>query len=51
MNTTNRLRLILAWAGLVVLPLGTFLPVAASPAPQNDEQSSVKQRRECASRV
>jgi copper chaperone CopZ len=44
MNTTNRLRLTLAWAGLVVLALGTFLPVAGSPAPQNVEQSSGKQK-------
>ena len=44
MNITNRLRLILAWAGLVALPLGTCLPVAAGPAPQNGEQSSVKQK-------
>ena len=43
MNNTNRLWLILTWAGLVVLPLGTILPVAGSPAPQIGEQSSVKQ--------
>jgi P-type Cu+ transporter len=44
MTITNRLRLILAWAGLVALPLRTCLPVAASPVPQNGEQSSVKQK-------
>jgi copper chaperone CopZ len=44
MNTPNRFRSTLAWAGLVVLGLGSGLPVMASPAPQNVEQSSAKQK-------
>jgi Cu+-exporting ATPase len=40
MNIKNRLRLICA---VVVLPFGSGLPVAASPAPQNSEQT-VKQK-------
>ena len=44
MNITTRLRLTLVWAGLVILPLSGGLPVTASPAPQNGEQSSAKQK-------
>jgi copper chaperone CopZ len=44
MKITNRLRWTLVWAGLVVLPLGSGLPVTAAPAPQNVEQSATKQK-------
>jgi copper chaperone CopZ len=44
MKVTRRWASILVWAGLVVLPFGSGLPVAANPAPQNGEQSSAKQK-------
>src|SRR5205814_5343491 len=44
MSITNRLRITLVWAGLIVLPLGSGLPIAASPAPQHAEQSTAKQK-------
>jgi copper chaperone CopZ len=44
MNVTGRLPLILVWAGLVILSLGSGLPVAAGPTPQNGAQSSAKQK-------
>lgn len=44
MKITNRFRLTLVWAGLVVLPVGSGLPVMAAPAPQNVEQSAAKQK-------
>jgi len=44
MKITRRWAFILIWAGLVVLPFGSGLPVAASPAPQNGAQSSAKQQ-------
>ena len=34
----------MVWAGLVVLQVGSGLPVIASPAPQNVEQSTAKQK-------
>jgi copper chaperone CopZ len=43
MKITNRLRLTLVWVGLVVLPVGSVVPVMAAPAPQNGEQSAAKQ--------
>jgi copper chaperone CopZ len=44
MKITNRLPLIVIGAGLVIIPFGSSLPASASPAPQNHEQSSVKQK-------
>jgi copper chaperone CopZ len=44
MNITNRLLWTFAWIGLIGLALGSGLPVVASPAPQNVEQSSAKQK-------
>jgi copper chaperone CopZ len=38
MNITNRLRLLLVWA-VAVLAFGSGLQVAASPPPQNSEQT------------
>jgi len=42
MNITNRMRLILVWAGLVILPLGSSLPVMAAPASPGEEQNNTK---------
>lgn len=42
MKITNRLGLMLVWAALVVLPVGSGLPVTA--APQNVEASAATQK-------
>jgi len=44
MNITNGFRSMLVLAGLVVLPMGSGLPVMAAPAPHNVEQPNVKQK-------
>lgn len=44
MKITNRLWLPFVCAGLVILPMGSGLPMMAAPAPQNVEQSTAKQK-------
>ena len=44
MNITNRWLLILVWAGLVILSLGSGLPLTAAPAPQSGEHTTAKQK-------
>jgi periplasmic mercuric ion binding protein len=44
MNIRNRSLLILGWAGLFILPLGSGLPLAAAPALQSGEQAHAKQK-------
>jgi copper chaperone CopZ len=43
MKMTRHLQLIPVWAGLVINPFGSGLPVSARPAPQSGEQNSAKQ--------
>jgi periplasmic mercuric ion binding protein len=44
MNIRNRSLLILGWAGLFILPLGSGLPLTAAPALQSGEQAHAKQK-------
>lgn len=44
MKVIRYLAFIPIWAGLVVLPFWSILPVTASSAPQNGAQSSAKQQ-------
>jgi hypothetical protein len=44
MNITRLVGLILAFAGLVTIPVGGGWRLSASPAPQNGPQSNARQR-------
>jgi copper chaperone CopZ len=44
MNITRPVRLILVFAGLVIIPLTSGWPVFASPAPQNSGQTKASQK-------